>query len=160
MKDFNGNGSFGWNGEDRQMHEAVCDDCGRNCKVPFKPNSDKPIYCSECFNFHGDDRWDRWRNDRQMHDVVCDDCWDDCQVPFKPTWSKPIYCNDCFGKSNSYSKRDNFNSNKSNGSDKKQDMIIERLDKIIILMEKATGNVETDSEQPKKEIEFEDELPE
>jgi len=33
----------------RQMHKAVCDECGKDCEVPFKPSGDKPIYCSECF---------------------------------------------------------------------------------------------------------------
>lgn len=33
----------------RDMHSAVCDKCGKDCKVPFKPSSDKPIYCSDCF---------------------------------------------------------------------------------------------------------------
>ena len=31
------------------MHDAVCDECGRDCQVPFRPSGDKPIYCSECF---------------------------------------------------------------------------------------------------------------
>ncbi len=31
------------------MHRAVCDECGRDCEVPFKPSGDKPIYCSKCF---------------------------------------------------------------------------------------------------------------
>ena len=35
--------------EDRQMFDAVCDNCGKDCKVPFQPRGDKPIYCSNCF---------------------------------------------------------------------------------------------------------------
>jgi len=38
------------NSNDREMYKAVCDKCGKDCEVPFKPSSDKPIYCSECFN--------------------------------------------------------------------------------------------------------------
>ena len=38
---------------DREMFSAVCDDCGKECKVPFKPSSDKPIYCSDCFEKRG-----------------------------------------------------------------------------------------------------------
>ncbi len=34
---------------DREMFEAVCDECGETCEVPFKPRGDKPIYCSNCF---------------------------------------------------------------------------------------------------------------
>lgn len=32
-----------------EMHQAVCDNCGKNCEVPFKPTSGKPIFCSDCF---------------------------------------------------------------------------------------------------------------
>ncbi|MFH1668248.1 MAG: CxxC-x17-CxxC domain-containing protein [Candidatus Komeilibacteria bacterium] len=38
------------NSRDRQMYSAVCDKCGQKCEVPFKPSSDKPIYCSNCFD--------------------------------------------------------------------------------------------------------------
>jgi CxxC-x17-CxxC domain-containing protein len=31
------------------MHKAVCDECGKDCEVPFKPSGGKPIYCSNCF---------------------------------------------------------------------------------------------------------------
>ena len=34
------------------MFDAVCDECGKDCKVPFKPTSGKPIYCSDCFEKH------------------------------------------------------------------------------------------------------------
>ena len=33
----------------REMFDAVCADCGKPCKVPFKPTEGKPVYCSECF---------------------------------------------------------------------------------------------------------------
>ena len=33
----------------RQMFDAVCADCGKECKVPFEPHDDRPVYCSECF---------------------------------------------------------------------------------------------------------------
>ena len=33
----------------REMHKAVCDECGKNCEVPFRPSGDKPIFCSDCF---------------------------------------------------------------------------------------------------------------
>jgi CxxC-x17-CxxC domain-containing protein len=33
----------------KENFSAVCDKCGKNCEVPFKPSSDKPIYCSKCF---------------------------------------------------------------------------------------------------------------
>ena len=33
----------------RQMYEAVCSGCGGVAQVPFQPSSDKPVYCSTCF---------------------------------------------------------------------------------------------------------------
>ncbi|MBU2592527.1 hypothetical protein KKD61_03655 [Patescibacteria group bacterium] len=35
------------------MYDAICDECGKNCQVPFKPSGDKPVYCSECFEKKG-----------------------------------------------------------------------------------------------------------
>jgi CxxC-x17-CxxC domain-containing protein len=32
-----------------EMHTVVCDQCGEECQVPFKPTSSKPVYCSACF---------------------------------------------------------------------------------------------------------------
>ena len=33
----------------REMHDAVCADCGENTQVPFKPSGDKPVYCRDCY---------------------------------------------------------------------------------------------------------------
>jgi CxxC-x17-CxxC domain-containing protein len=37
----------------REMFEAVCDECGKSCEVPFRPSEDKPIYCADCFERKG-----------------------------------------------------------------------------------------------------------
>lgn len=33
----------------RQLYDAVCAECGKDCKVPFEPRSGRPVYCSDCF---------------------------------------------------------------------------------------------------------------
>jgi len=33
----------------REMYDAICAECGKETKIPFKPRLDKPVYCSECF---------------------------------------------------------------------------------------------------------------
>ena len=43
------NSSRGY-GSSRQMHPAVCAECGKECEVPFEPREGKPVYCSECYN--------------------------------------------------------------------------------------------------------------
>ena len=35
--------------ERHEMHSVICDKCGKDCEVPFKPTQGKPIYCSDCF---------------------------------------------------------------------------------------------------------------
>ena len=34
----------------REYHAAVCGACGDQAKVPFAPRSDRPVYCSTCFD--------------------------------------------------------------------------------------------------------------
>lgn len=57
-------------GRDRdrsEMFQATCDQCGRECEVPFRPNGSKPVYCNNCFSAQqGDQRpsFDRTRQDR------------------------------------------------------------------------------------------------
>lgn len=56
-----GRGGFG-RGGDRgpvSMHQAVCDQCGKPCEVPFRPSGDKPVYCNVCFEGKREGRSDR-----------------------------------------------------------------------------------------------------
>lgn len=34
---------------DRQLFSAICARCGKECKVPFEPKNDRPVYCSDCY---------------------------------------------------------------------------------------------------------------
>ncbi|EKE28122.1 MAG: hypothetical protein ACD_3C00096G0005 [uncultured bacterium (gcode 4)] len=34
---------------EKKMYSAVCDQCGNDCELPFKPTGDKPVFCSDCF---------------------------------------------------------------------------------------------------------------
>ena len=36
------------NGE-RIFHEIVCDGCGKETQIPFKPIPGKPVFCKECY---------------------------------------------------------------------------------------------------------------
>ena len=51
-----GRGSRYGGGRDRkplEMTTVTCSDCGNKCEVPFKPTSNKPVFCSECFEKKG-----------------------------------------------------------------------------------------------------------
>jgi len=34
----------------KDMHDAICANCGKETKVPFRPSMDRPVYCRECYN--------------------------------------------------------------------------------------------------------------
>ena len=44
------NGGYGsYDRPRREMHPAVCPQCGQHTEVPFLPRGDRPVYCSSCF---------------------------------------------------------------------------------------------------------------
>jgi len=151
-----------------EMHQTNCDNCGKQCEVPFKPTSGKPIYCSSCFDKGQNDsprKFDRDRDDRNyrsrdskkrsfgdrdsvMHNVVCDSCGKDCEVPFKPTKGKPIYCNKCFG---------NTKENDTDQLKKEFGILNKKLDQILKILgpefsdEDYHEEFEEETEKPKLE---------
>ena len=44
-----GRRDFGNSAGSRQMYKTICDSCGKDCEVPFRPSGEKPVYCSDCF---------------------------------------------------------------------------------------------------------------
>jgi CxxC-x17-CxxC domain-containing protein len=51
-RSYGGGGGYGGGGYSRgprEMFEAVCSEFGQTAHVPFQPRSDKPVYCSNCF---------------------------------------------------------------------------------------------------------------
>ena len=51
-----GGGGFGG---PREMHDAVCSDCGKKTQVPFKPTEGRPVYCRDCYPKHAPPRTPR-----------------------------------------------------------------------------------------------------
>ena len=46
-------GGFGGGGMTREMHPAVCAQCGKDTEVPFRPRGDRPVYCGDCYSKQG-----------------------------------------------------------------------------------------------------------
>lgn len=44
--------SYDFQRRPREMHDAVCSDCGTMTRVPFKPVGNRPVYCSKCYEKH------------------------------------------------------------------------------------------------------------
>jgi CxxC-x17-CxxC domain-containing protein len=43
-------------GRPAEMFKAECSTCHKTCSLPFKPSTDKPVYCSDCFAKKNADR--------------------------------------------------------------------------------------------------------
>ena len=151
-RSFGGDRDRGGRRERPEMHQAICAECGKKCEVPFKPTSDKPVYCSNCFekqssgdrfnrrssdrgfNRGSDRRSDRSKfGDKQMYKVICDKCHQECEVPFKPSGDKPVYCSDCFGKNEIFKGQKNGEDNFNKNEDQFKILNI-KLDKILKLL--------------------------
>jgi CxxC-x17-CxxC domain-containing protein len=48
--------------EPRQMYTVICSNCGNEAQVPFQPRSDKPVYCSDCYQPQKSGRSDNQRS--------------------------------------------------------------------------------------------------
>ena len=105
-----------------EMHKAICDNCGRECEVPFRPTHGKPVFCSNCFQSQ---KGSEPRSDRPMFEAVCDNCGNSCKVPFQPSGDKPIYCSNCFGEKKGAGSEENGQFEALN----------QKLDKILQLLE-------------------------
>lgn len=106
----------------KESTRVVCADCGIECKVPFVPKTDKPVYCTDCFRKNSSRRQESDRNTREDKSsrfykedrkesviVPCDNCGIEFKLPFLPKFDKPVYCQDCFRKERSnYLDQDRF----------------------------------------------------
>ena len=48
-KQQNGGGRSGGY-QQREMHDVTCAACGVATQVPFRPSTDRPVYCRDCFS--------------------------------------------------------------------------------------------------------------
>lgn len=54
---FNRGGRGGGNFAPREMHPVICASCGVQTEVPFRPSSDRPVYCRDCFSQNSNRRY-------------------------------------------------------------------------------------------------------
>jgi len=38
------------------MTKVICASCKEECEIPFKPKTDKPVYCRDCYSKEGNGR--------------------------------------------------------------------------------------------------------
>lgn len=51
--------------DNREMFDVVCSECGKETKVPFQPDGERPVYCRDCFAKHRPARNDRGQGFRR-----------------------------------------------------------------------------------------------
>lgn len=165
MRDFKSNrGNRGGRRSDQpQMYKAVCDECGDECRVPFRPSGDKPIYCNECYEQHGgssSNNFDKGRRGRSfdrrdsrrgrdggrsaMYAAQCDECGKECQLPFKPRGDKPVYCSECFeSKGGGKNRGGRDGGRKVSRPSVDSDLLVSINDKLQTIIDLMSGNAET-----------------
>lgn len=155
---------FGRDGDSKktEMFDAVCSECGNDCKVPFKPSGKRPVLCRECFLEDQEDSGyeNKSRERKPSFDAVCDTCGNDCTVPFKPIKGRPLYCAKCIGKvdmgqASSGGKSSDFSPSQYETLNRKLDKILKLLDFVA----EEAGEFEEESEDSFKEKPFYDKRP-
>jgi CxxC-x17-CxxC domain-containing protein len=162
-----------WQGRPVMMHKATCSNCGKDCQLPFRPNGNRAVFCSACFEVQKNEntayrqagRTDRPRFEdpstrsaraaqygasKKVFEAVCGNCGDNCLVPFRPFPGKPVFCKKCFAKDdkavNHIVKTDN-SSNKNIEQLKSQiEMLNIKLDRILRMLTPETDRIEDEDE--------------
>ena len=172
MGNFNRNNNYNRGDSDREMYKATCADCGRECEIPFRPTTGRPVYCRDDFKKHSPEGEDRGRDtgrrndrgtsrnfsrdnsrggtDREMFDAVCANCSDRCKVPFQPRGDKEVLCSNCFEEKGGDPRRTSSNASSTQLND-----IQAKLNRILELLSPVSKTTETSNKKPqtaKKEI--------
>lgn len=151
-----GKKSFGGRDSRPKMHDAICNKCGKQCQVPFRPTGERPVFCNNCFEKERDsipqrnegrdfDHRDRGRfhsEERHKYLATCDNCGKKCQVPFMPTKGRPTYCKECFDSGATMGERKNADSHNNTSNDTKHadsykvhfEALNAKLDKILHML--------------------------
>ena len=151
------------------MHKATCSNCGKDCQLPFRPNGNRAVFCSTCFEDQKNENPERAERksfgkprfeDKKVFEAVCGNCGDSCLVPFRPFPGKPVFCKKCFAKDDKVNhtivKQDN-SSNKNIEQIKSQiEMLNIKLDRILRMLTPEAERVEEDEgEMDAEEVELE-----
>lgn len=147
------------------LYSATCVQCGNDCEVPFKPMGNRPVFCRDCFKNQdggasmGPKKWEsRGADDRLMYPAECDTCHNECKVPFRPTQGRPVYCHRCMAAQNggpSFEPAPERSFGPALGSKMSEEqfkILNAKMDKILKILELATGDLDDEMEDEEEEV--------
>jgi CxxC-x17-CxxC domain-containing protein len=119
---------------DREMFPAICDNCGNDCEVPFRPSGNKPVLCSNCFRKENNSSSER----RPSFNSRGSDYNNRSSVSREPVREK-------------LKDRSNSNSNSQNYSEikKQMDIVNAKLDMVLKFLEPQLASVQVATEKTK-----------
>ncbi len=117
----------------------------------------------------------RGADDRLMYPAECDTCHNECKVPFRPTQGRPVYCHRCMAAQNGGGEERSFGNDRnersfapaksfapaaapsaSKMSDEQFKTLNAKMDKILKVLELATGELDEDMDDEDDFEEMED----
>lgn len=172
-----GGGNRGFGGRDAgrpmTMHKATCSQCGKDCQLPFRPNGNRAVFCSTCFEDQKNGSSDRSEKksfdrpafrtekprfeDKKLFEAVCGNCGDDCLVPFRPFPGKPVFCKKCFDKddkvvNHTIVKTDNSNSKNIEQLKSQIEMLDIKIERILRMLTPEVDRLEVGDEEEVKPV--------
>lgn len=147
---FGGDRDFGGdrNSDGPEMHQTVCDGCGNECEVPFKPNGRKPVYCRSCFKKEEGDEGSFDRRDNRRD-------FDRPRYEERPRFEKPR-----FEDKPRFEKPQASDNNKAQFEmlNFKMDLIIKALQQMGMATSaiKPVKEAKVEKEMPKEEVKMEE----
>lgn len=93
---------------DREWYDGVCDRCGVEFRVPFKPKPGRELLCRECLRASREEgRSSGEREHRHgereggaSYEIICSHCGKPDTVPFKPYEDSIVLCHECMANPN------------------------------------------------------------
>lgn len=132
------------------MHKATCSQCGKDCQLPFRPNGNRAVFCSTCFETqkNGDSvkstrSFDKRKpsfEDKRMFEALCSNCGNNCLVPFRPIAGKPVFCNKCFDKGDNVVNK-NFVVKSDNSGGKQMEQFKAQLEMLNIKLDRILREI-------------------
>lgn len=91
--------AHGSSGSERQLFDAVCEQCRVEFRVPFQPTPGRLLLCKQCLKTSREDPTST-ENFPQAYQISCSHCGKQDRVPFQPYEGSVVLCQECMSNPN------------------------------------------------------------